>query len=103
MYLTLNKVKLILEFYKNFWFSSNLINLGCLLMLFYYGKIAFSNFFWIKILTLGVIVYFINNFKKEHFYFYKNLGINKIPLWISVITLDLLILLIPFLIIIYFL
>jgi len=45
-------------------------------------------FFWFKIFTLAVIVYSTNLYKKNEFYYYKNLGFSKFKLWIPILTFD---------------
>ncbi|HBZ26324.1 MAG TPA: hypothetical protein DEO54_08860 [Rikenellaceae bacterium] len=52
------------------------------------GINIFTALFWFKIITLGIIVYFINNYKRNEFYYYKNLGLSKKVLWISSLTFD---------------
>lgn len=44
--------------------------------------------FWFKIFTLAIIVYTINIYKKNEFYYYKNLGISKFTLWIPILIFD---------------
>ena len=49
---------------------------------------AFVVVFWLKIITLGLIVFFINNYKRNEFYYYKNLGLSKLRLWVSILLFD---------------
>ena len=44
--------------------------------------------FWFKIITLGLISYYIHSYKKDEFYYYKNLGLAKKHLWISTLSFD---------------
>ncbi len=45
-------------------------------------------FFWFKIFTLVVTFYYINSYRSHEFYYYKNLGISKLKLWIPTLTFD---------------
>lgn len=83
--------RLIITFYKSFAFASNLITLSCLGLIIYYQEKAiyiFQALFWFKIITLGVIFYFIHSYKKDEFFYYKNLGLTKKQLWISTLIFD---------------
>ncbi|PKP17417.1 MAG: hypothetical protein CVU05_15575 [Bacteroidetes bacterium HGW-Bacteroidetes-21] len=44
--------------------------------------------FWFKLATLALIFYYINSYKKNEFYYYKNLGISKHKLWIPILVFD---------------
>jgi hypothetical protein len=44
--------------------------------------------FWFKITTLAIIVYFMNIYKKNELYYYKNLGISRLRLWIPILVFD---------------
>ena len=88
-------LRLILTFYKSFAFLSFLITFICLGLLSGFilvvgpkGISFIQTLFWFKIFTLAVIVYFINVYKKNEFYYYKNLGISKFMLWIPILIFD---------------
>jgi len=80
--------RLILTFYKSFAFLSWFITLACLSISYVNGIHTFTALFWFKIITLGLIVYFISSFKREEFYYYKNLGYSKLLLWTSTLLID---------------
>lgn len=86
--------RLILTFYKSFAFVSLMITLSCLSIIYTWGIETFTALFWFKAITLGLIFYYIHSFKKDNFYYYKNLGLTKKLLWISSLTFDLIIFLI---------
>lgn len=44
---------------------------------------------WFKILTLGIGGYFISSYKRKEFYYYQNLGMPKMFLWICKFSFDL--------------
>lgn len=82
-------IRLIFTFYKSFAFVNFLITLACIKIINQFGFNSFTVLFWFKIITLGLVFYFINDRKKEEFYYYKNLGVTKKTLWIVTITFDL--------------
>ena len=57
--------------------------------MYIHGIKTFTILFWFKILTLGLTVLFINSYKRKEFYYFRNLGISKIVLWVSTILFDL--------------
>ena len=65
-----------------------LITLSCMSVIATNGMQAFVAVFWFKIITLGLIIFFINNYKRNEFYYYKNLGLSTFRLWISVLLFD---------------
>jgi type III secretory pathway component EscU len=92
-------IRLIITFYKSFAFASNLITFSCIYLINLYGKNAIyiiQALFWFKIITLALIFYYIQNYKKDEFYYYKNLGLTKKHLWISTFTFDFILFLILF-------
>ncbi len=87
----MRKLKLSATFYSTFAFASNLITLSCLFLISLRGEkgiYVIQILFWFKIFTLGAIFYFISNYKKNDFNYYKNLGLTKNQLWISTLTFD---------------
>lgn len=52
------------------------------------GLNFFGLLFWFKIATLGLIFYFINNYKNKEYYYYQNLGISKMFLWAIILIFD---------------
>ena len=53
-----------------------------------YGFSAFFGLFWLKIVTLGLTYYFINNYKSKEYYYYQNLGLSKVFLWAVTLSFD---------------
>ena len=87
----IKKIRLILTFYKSFAFASNLITLVCGMLIYGFrskGIYMIQPIFWFKIFTLAAIVFFIHSYKKNEFYYYKNLGISKLNLWIPILIFD---------------
>lgn len=94
-------IRLILTFYKSIAFVSFLITFTCLVLLYGSGPDGISiiqPLFWFKIITLAITVYYINIYKKNEFYYYKNLGISKFTLWIPILIFDFLFFLITIII-----
>jgi len=64
------------------------LTLASAYMLFILGAEAFTLIFWFKMVSYGIIIYYINNYKSKEFYYYQNLGIPKLTLWIGTLTFD---------------
>jgi len=87
----MKQLRLILTFYKSFAIASFLITFICLGLMYGFGKNGIHMiqvFFWFKIFTLAVIVYSTNSYKKNQFYYYRNLGISKMKLWLPILIFD---------------
>lgn len=87
-------LRLILTFYKSFVLTSSLFTFTCLFTLYSNGISAFQLLFWFKIFTLGLIFYYINSYKRNELYYYKNLGLSKLKLWLPILIFDFLVFLI---------
>lgn len=81
-------IRLMLLFYKNFCGVSLAITLFCVGTFWRYNFHLFFFLFWFKVITLGLIYYFINMTKKNEFYYYQNLGLSKEILWIATLAFD---------------
>jgi len=81
-------LRLILSFYRSFAFASITLTFACISIVYTNGIGAFTVVFWFKMATLGLIFYFINNYKKHELYYYKNLGVSRWMLWIPTLTFD---------------
>ncbi len=81
-------LRLLLTFYRSYFIASFLITLCCLNIYRVYGIETFVVLFWFKIITLGLIYFFIKTYKNKEFYYYQNLGVSKLKLWTSTITVD---------------
>ena len=83
-------IRSIFTFYKSFITLSMLISFISLAVIANSEFKLFIIMFWFKIAVTAIIVYFINDNKRKEFYYYQNLGISKTILWVSTISLDLL-------------
>lgn len=81
-------IKILITFYQSFAALSILTTLACSIIIYKWGIATFFVLFWFKIATLGLIYYFINIYKKESFFYYKNLGLTKRQVWIPTLTFD---------------
>lgn len=82
----------ILTFYKSFALASILITLVSVGIVYSSGSkgvFMIQGFFWFKIFSLGAIFYITNNYKKDEYYYYKNLGLSKRMLWVPTLLFDL--------------
>jgi hypothetical protein len=86
----LKKINLLLIFYRNFWLANTLITAICGFLLWEYGYSIYAMLFWLKISTLFIIYRFVNTYKKQEFYYYQNLGLSKMVLWVSTFSFDML-------------
>jgi hypothetical protein len=84
----LRTIKLILTFYRSFFIASTAITVCCIWIIQKNGISTFSPVFWFKIATLGLIYYFVSNYKAKEIYYYQNLGVSKIILWSSTLAFD---------------
>ena len=84
----LKTIRLLFTFYKGYWIPSIIITLFCIYFFKLNGESALGVLLWFKLLTLGLFVFFIENYKKKEFYYYQNLGISKSILWISTLVFD---------------
>jgi hypothetical protein len=82
------KIKPYLAFYQSFCFTSILISLLCGFLLFGGGSAFYFSLFLFKIITSGLIFFYMREYKSKEFYFYKNLGISQKALWIFSAIID---------------
>ncbi len=84
----LKKIKIIFTFYRSFFIASNTITVCCIFIFLKNGISVYFPLFWFKIVTLGLIYYFLRSYKSKEIYYYQNLGISKIILWASTLAID---------------
>lgn len=87
---------LIVSFYKSYAFSSLAITVVCMYFPYMFGLGTFSMLFWFKVMTLGMIFYLNNSYKKNEYYYYRNLGVSKKLLWGWTLSFDLIFYLVLF-------
>lgn len=84
----IRKIKLLWIFYKNSIIPFSIISIICIRLFWLFGFSVFFEIFWCKVITYLVIIYFIDENKKNEYFFYKNLGIEIRKLWAITIALD---------------
>jgi hypothetical protein len=84
----LRTVRLLFTFYRSYILASFVISASLLKVFWMYGYSSFFAIFWLKLLTYGVIYYFINTLKGKELYYYQNLGLSKRFLWAVTISFD---------------
>lgn len=85
----IKSTKLLLTFYSSYFQATLLITACCMLLTWLYGLEVFFILFLFKLTTLGLIYCFMNEYKKKEYYYYQNLGISKLFLWVGSLSLDL--------------
>lgn len=86
--LQLKTLRLLFLFYRSYWITSNAITATCLYLFSKYGLSIFQALFWFKLVTLGIVYYYVNDLKKKEYFYYQNLGVSKSLLWIVTLSFD---------------
>ena len=81
-------LRLIGTFYKSYFIASSIITISCISSIILNGINVITALIWFKFITLGIIIYYINSYKKNEFYYYQNLGLSRLFLWISTLLID---------------
>ncbi len=81
-------LRVLWTFYNSFIVSTLALTASCAYMAYILGSEALMLITWFKVITSGIIVYYINNYKNKEFYYYQNLGLSKKLLWGSTMTTD---------------
>lgn len=84
-------IRLSWTFYRNFNLLSVIVTCACLRALWLGGLPAFFGVFWLKIATLGITYYFINTYRRDEYYYYQNLGVSKMALWVISLSFDMIV------------
>jgi len=74
-------------FYRSFCVATGAITICCSLLYWKLSSAFLQEIIWLKIITLTLTLLFVNQFRRNEFYYYRNLGISKAQLFtFSVIT-----------------
>lgn len=84
----LKTFRLAWAFYKSYALFSMFITLFCIRIVYSYGLQVFTSVFWGKVITSAIAWYFVNESKRNEFYYYRNLGISPARLWILTLIFD---------------
>jgi len=82
------KLQLIWIFYKGFSVVHMSINLVALVMVWNTGFSLLSFLLWLKIISSGTIFYFIHQYKQKEYYYFQNLGLSRVFIWVSISGFD---------------
>jgi len=82
------KLRLIFHFYRSFAFPSTLLTAACVIIVYTNGLSTITALFWFKIATLALMVYYFSSYKRHELYYYKNLGVSRLQLWIPSLLFD---------------
>lgn len=85
----MKQVRLVFTFYKSFIMASGIITLACISTVYMNGLKMLSALLLFKLFTCGLIILYISLYKKNEFYYYHNLGLSKLRLWLYTIGVDL--------------
>ncbi len=81
-------IRLVFLFYKSFAFFSLLMTGISVWLVSSKGWAAFSAVFWLKIITTGLVFWVVSSIKEKEFYYFQNLGLSKMRLWVYSLGLD---------------
>jgi hypothetical protein len=82
------KISLSITFYRNYFIASTIISICSISALFKYGLNTFGIIFWFKILSYVPIYMLVNELQSRKYYYYLNLGVSKLLLWIITLLMD---------------
>lgn len=85
----IRNIRLLFTFYQYFIWLSVFINAASMYLLWRNGIGAYKALFWLKLVSLGVSFYVVNEFKKQELLYFYNFGFSKKSLWIITLAFDL--------------
>ncbi len=84
----MKKLRLLVEFYCNFFPASIIITICCLTVFYRYGLTTIVYVFWFKAITLLIIYRYIDKYKYKELYYYLNNGLSKLWVWTLYLLFD---------------
>ena len=81
-------IRIILTFYSSYSFSSICISVIAAVVFWKVGMSFFVIVFWFKLLSMGFIITYIDQYRKAEYLYYRNLGLSKSALWTFSLTFD---------------
>jgi len=90
----IRNLKLLLTFYLSFSLVALLVTLAGAFTLYNAGMFTekpeklLPLIIWIKLITTGIVIYYINNYQQKQFFYFQNLGLSKLFLWSCTLTFD---------------
>ncbi len=86
---TFKILRLLLTFYLSIFAATAILSLIGAIVFHYMGEEFLPMIIWFKVITLGIIGYYISNYKRKEFYYYQNLGLSKRFIWACTFIFDL--------------
>jgi len=77
-----------LFFYKSVCQVTLSISVLCLWVFAAHGPASLKAILWFKVITFGVVVFHVENTRKQAFWYFYNLGLTREMLWIGVVFID---------------
>lgn len=74
------------------------ITAACVYLFYLFGWGAFGPLLWFKLASFAIIYMFSLGDKKKENYYYHNLGLGRVCLWVTTFTIDFLIFLLAIII-----
>lgn len=87
--MNLKIIRIILDFYFDYAFTSICISLSGCALIFVNGIGLLTATIWFKTITTYLIYYYTNTYQYKTFIYYQNLGVSKKILWGYSLSLDL--------------
>lgn len=81
-------LSLLYRFYLNFCLVSIIITLVSMALLYTLGVAAAVIIIWFKIITMVIFAWYVSSYKKNEFYYYRNLGLSKLRLFACTLGFD---------------
>lgn len=78
----------VLFFYKSVYPVTLSISLLCLGIFAAIGPASLKAILWFKVISFGVVVFHVENTRKQAFWYFYNLGLTRNTLWIGVVLID---------------
>lgn len=86
----IRNIRLLFTFYRYFIWASVFIDAACAYILWQNGIGAYKGLFWLKLFSMGISFYLVNEYKKHEYFYFYNFGLSKKMLWITTLAVDLL-------------
>jgi len=90
--MTLKKIKLLFTFYSSYMVAAMVITACCVYLIWKADTdkiLILSILLWFKLITMALIYFFMNEYKKKEYFYYQNLGVTKLLLWTTTLSFDL--------------
>lgn len=86
----INRLKIYYTFLRSFYISGCCISVCCGWLFYRWGSDVLAPVFYFKLFTAAIIFYAADRLKQKEYYYYHNLGLTKLKLWVFYEFCDLL-------------